>query len=119
MWFETDGDSFMGTPCSQGWAEGEVLLVADPSEEIHTEGKILVTKMTDPGWVFLIAGAKGVVAEKGSLLSHTAIISRELGKPAVVGVDNITKILKSGDRVRIDGGSGEISILSRKERAGA
>lgn len=114
MQFETEADSFVGIPCSQGCAEGEALLVTDPSEDINTEGKILVTKMTDPGWVFLIAGAKGIVAEKGSLLSHTAIISRELGKPAIAGADNITRILKNGDIIRIDGGSGEISIICRK-----
>ena len=59
--------------------------------------KILVTKMTDPGWVFLLATAKGVISEKGSLLSHTAIISRELKIPSIVGVDNLMRILKTGD----------------------
>lgn len=115
MQFAADEDTFIGVPCSKGAAEGEVLVIDDPSQAADTEGKILVTKMTDPGWVFLIAGAKGIVAEKGSLLSHTAIISRELAKPAVVGVDNITRILKSGDIVRVDGGSGEIKIISRRE----
>ena len=80
--------------------------------QTDTVGKILVTKMTDPGWVFLIADAKAVVAEKGSLLSHTAIISRELGKPAVVSVRQITKLLKTGDFVRVDGDKGEITILN-------
>lgn len=107
--------SYTGTPCSPGIAEGEVLLVTDPSPMLDTKGKILVTKMTDPGWVFLIAPAKAIVSEKGSLLSHTAIISRELKKPAVVGIEHITECLKTGDRVRVDGDRGIVTILSRAE----
>ncbi len=110
-----NGNVFRGTPCSQGTAEGEVIVITDPSETVDTSGKIIAAKMTDPGWVFLIAGAKGIITEKGSLLSHTAIISRELKKPSVVGAENITEILKSGDIVRIDGGSGEIRIVKSKK----
>lgn len=106
------GATFVGTACSSGIAEGEVLLVKEPSPLLDTKGKILVTKMTDPGWVFLIAPAKAVVSEKGSLLSHTAIISRELRKPAVVGIEHITKYLKTGDRVRVDGNTGTVTVLS-------
>ena len=79
---------------------------------MDTENRILVTKMTDPGWVFLIAGAKAVVSEKGSLLSHTAIISRELGKPAVVGIPHITEELEDGDLVRVDGNTGTVTVLA-------
>ncbi len=109
-------DKLNGIPCSQGVARAEVLVVDDPTTHLDSKGKILVTKMTDPGWVFLIAGAAGIIAEKGSLLSHTAIISRELGKPSVVGVDKVTRLLKSGDMVEINGGTGEIMIIHRKER---
>ena len=109
---ESEESLFRGVACSGGVAEGEVLLVEHPTMQTDTVGKILVTKMTDPGWVFLIADAKAVVAEKGSLLSHTAIISRELGKPAVVSVRQITKLLKTGDFVRVDGDKGEITILN-------
>ena len=69
--------------------------------------------MTDPGWVFLLASAKGVISEKGSLLSHTAIISRELNIPSVVGVDRLTETVKTGDLIRMDGGTGKIEILGR------
>ena len=116
MQFGTDDNVFVGVPCSKGCVEGEVLIIDDPTKEINTAGKIIAAKMTDPGWVFLIAGAKGIVTEKGSLLSHTAIISRELGKPAVVGIDNITRILKNGDHIRIDGGTGEVQITYRREK---
>lgn len=103
---------FTGTACSQGVAEGEVMIVREPSLEMDTKDRILVTRMTDPGWVFLIAGARAVVSEKGSLLSHTAIISRELGKPAVVGILHITEYLKDGDRIRVDGDSGTVTLLT-------
>ena len=91
------------------------MIVDKPDIQMDTKGKILVTKMTDPGWVFLIADAKGIVAEKGSLLSHTAIISRELKKTAVVGVTNITRILRNGDIVRVDGENGTVMIMKKKE----
>lgn len=103
---------YAGTPCSSGSAVGEVLVVEHPSPDLDTKDKILVTKMTDPGWVFLIARAKAILSEKGSLLSHTAIISRELGKPSVVGIEHITEYLKTGDRVRVDGDSGIVQKIS-------
>ncbi|MDE7193705.1 MAG: hypothetical protein K2O14_07010 [Oscillospiraceae bacterium] len=108
-------DILEGTPCSGGTARGEVLVVDDPSSCPDAAGKILVAKMTDPGWVFLIVGAAGIVAEKGSLLSHTAIISRELGKPAVVGVEGAARLLKNGDIVEIDGIKGKITVIGRSK----
>ena len=90
-----------------------MLVVHHPSEVREgAKDKILVTQMTDPGWVFLLTQAKGIIAEKGSLLSHTAIISRELGIPAVVGIKQATTHLKTGDRVILDGNSGKVT---RKE----
>ena len=109
--FSEEISEIFGSPCSNGTAEGEVLVIEDPGRAKNTKDKILVTKMTDPGWVFLIASAKGVISEKGSLLSHTAIVSRELGIPSITGVKNITDILKSGDRIIMNGNTGEIKIL--------
>ena len=106
-------DYLEGIACSGGKARGQVLLVENPALQTDTAGKILVAKMTDPGWVFLLAGAAGIITEKGSLLSHTAIISRELGKPAVVGVENAARLLKNGDLVEIDGDTGQILVLKR------
>ena len=80
-----------------------------------TTGKILVTKSTDPGWVFLIQNAAGIIAEKGSLLSHTAIISRELHKPAIVNVKDCTQILKTGDVVKMNAETGIITVVKRKD----
>lgn len=68
--------------------------------------------MTDPGWVYLLTQAKGIIAEKGSLLSHTAIISRELGIPSVVNVSQATSQFQTGDWVTIDGQTG---IIRREE----
>lgn len=103
-------NQLQGTPTSNGIVEGEVLVVHHPNEvRGGAKDKILVTQMTDPGWVFLLTQAKGIIAEKGSLLSHTAIISRELGIPAVVGIKQATKQLKTGDRVILDGNSGKVT----------
>lgn len=106
-------DEMLGVPCSNGVVEGEAYIVTDVKKAKSVKDKILVTKTTDPGWVFLLAEAKGVISEKGSLLSHTAIISRELGIPAVVGIDNLLSTLKNGDTVRLDGATGTVRILKR------
>lgn len=105
-----ENDRLTGIPCSNGIVTGEVIVVDDPKTVTDYKDKILVTHMTDPGWVFLLSLARGVIAEKGSLLSHTAIISRELGIPSVVGVKNITRILKTGDIVTLNGNTGEITV---------
>lgn len=104
-----------GTGISKGIVAGEVLVIDSPDIMIDTTNKILVTKYTDPGWVFLIRNSLGIISECGSLLSHTAIISRELNKPAVTGIRDICKILKTGDKVRINGVTGEVEILSARE----
>lgn len=97
-----------GTGCSPGRVTGEVLVVTDIRTVGSVAGKILVTKMTDPGWVYALLQAKGVIAEQGSLLSHTAIISRELGIPALVNVKQVTSILQTGELIEMDGQTGQI-----------
>ncbi len=106
-------DEMVGVPCSNGVVEGEAYVVTDVKKAGNVKDKILITKMTDPGWVFLLAEAKGVISEKGSLLSHTAIISRELGIPAVVGIDNLMSTVRNGDVVRLDGATGVVKIIKR------
>lgn len=100
-----------GTPVSSGTAIGECLIIENVENIKDTKNKILITKTTDPGFAFLIKDAKGLISERGSLLSHTAIISRELGIPAVVNVKNATNILKNGDKIKIDANKGEVEIL--------
>ncbi len=105
-------DCLYGIGTSSGCAEGEVYVVDDVSNlNAIPKGKILVTKTTDPGWVFLIKNATAIISEKGSLLSHTAIITRELQKPSVVNVKNATATLKTGMHVQVDGNRGIVQIL--------
>lgn len=109
-----EGMTLRGTGTSRGVAEGEVVVTDGTDMTLDTSGKVLVARSTDPGWVFLISHAAAIVAERGSLLSHTAIISRELGIPAVVGVHDATRVLRDGDVVSVDGGDGTVSIVSRR-----
>ena len=111
-----DKDKLEGIRTSNGIAEGEALVIDNILDNYDVKDKILVTKMTDPGWVFLIATAKGVISEKGSILSHTAIISRELKIPSIVGVEDATKIIKTGDYLKMDAHTGKIGILKRRKK---
>ena len=97
-----------GTGCSTGRAEGVAQVVTDPERARPGPGRILVAKSTDPGWIFLMAASAGLVVERGSPLSHTAIIGRELGIPTVVGVPRATRRIPDGAALAIDGGTGEV-----------
>ena len=95
-------------------ARRQAIINGDKSTSVgDVKDKILITKMTDPGWVFLLTQAKGVISEKGSLLSHTAIISREIGIPSIVGVKDLMLTIQSGDLIRMNGDKGKIEILKR------
>ncbi len=112
--FYNEVGELRGIPCSNGVAEGEALVIRNVTEVKNVKDKILITKMTDPGWVFLLATAKGVISEKGSLLSHTAIISRELKIPSIVGVSHLMDSIESGDLIRMDGEKGTVEILEKR-----
>lgn len=100
-----------GIAVSKGIAEGEALVIIEPVLNADVKGKILISKMTDSGWVFLMSQAIALVTEKGSLLSHTAIVGRELGIPVVVAVQDATQRIKTGDRIRVNGSTGLIERL--------
>jgi pyruvate,water dikinase len=100
-----------GVAVSKGVAEGEALVITEPVLNADVKGKILVSKMTDPGWVFLMSQAIALVTEKGSLLSHTAIVGRELGIPVVVAVQDATQRIKTGEWIRVNGSSGTIERI--------
>ncbi len=100
-----------GVAVSKGIAEGEALVITEPVLNADVKGKILVSKMTDPGWVFLMSQAIALVTEKGSLLSHTAIVGRELGIPVVVAVQDATQRIKTGERIRVNGSTGIIERI--------
>jgi pyruvate,water dikinase len=104
---------FTGTAVSGGTVTGPVRIVTDPGAVRPGTGDVLVTTMTDPGWVFLLAGAAAVIAERGSPLSHTAIVARELGVPMVVGVHQATRLLRDGDVVEVDGTAGIVRVVSQ------
>lgn len=111
---KVNNDELIGIACSSGIVQGQVVVInSNNIQDVDVKGKIIVTKMTDPGWIYLIAKAIGLISEKGSLLSHSAIISRELQKPAIVGVKNVTKILKDNDYVRLDADKGVIEIIKK------
>jgi pyruvate,water dikinase len=76
-------------------------------------GEILVTRQTDPGWAAVFFLTKGLVIERGGMLSHGAIIAREYGIPAVVGVNDATRRIRSGERIRVDGDNGVVELCGR------
>ncbi len=97
-----------GISCSSGIARGTAKVVTDPRLARGNGNSILVAQSTDPGWVFLMISAKGIVTERGSVLSHTAIIGRELGIPTIVGVKDATRLIPDGASMCIDGGTGDV-----------
>jgi pyruvate,water dikinase len=92
-----------------------VRIVTDPRTVDLERRAILVAEHTDPGWIMVFPSAIGVLVERGSLLSHAAIVARELGIPAVVSVPGITRWLKDGDWVEFDGSTGTIRRIPAPE----
>ena len=110
----TDGD-LQGIGCCAGIIRGEVQVVADPTEIEQLNGRILVTSSTDPGWVPLFPTASAILVERGSLLSHSAIVSREMGKPCIVGITGLLASLKTGDIVEMDGTTGIVKRINQED----
>ncbi|MDR3305587.1 MAG: pyruvate, phosphate dikinase [Clostridiales Family XIII bacterium] len=109
------GDAFQGACASRGVYEGTVRVVNSPAEfDKLKKGDVLVSACTTPTWTPLFRVAGAVVTERGSPLSHAAIVSREYGIPCVVAVDGITKLLTDGQRIRVDGTNGLVTILLPK-----
>jgi pyruvate,water dikinase len=106
-----------GFACSDGRVVGVARVVEDPRTQRIGDGEILVARSTDPGWIALFANAGAVVVERGSPLSHSAIVSRELGIPCVVAVKNATRWIADGDRIAVDGRAGTVEKLPAKESA--
>jgi phosphohistidine swiveling domain-containing protein len=107
-----DPNVLYGTPCCPGTIEGVVRVVKQMQDASGLSGEILVTERTDPGWVPLYPSCSGLLIERGSLLSHSAVVARELGLPTVVGISGgLMSKLKTGMRVRVDAGRGEVRIL--------
>ncbi len=106
------GDVLRGTAASSGVVEGRARVLLSASEMSQLEpGEVLVVHTTDVGWTPLFCIAAGVVTELGGGLSHAAVVARELGVPSVVNVDGVTRALRTGDRVRVDGDRGIVERL--------
>lgn len=110
--YEGEDCDLKGIPCCPGVIEGEVKYISSPQDNLDLNGEILVADRTDPGWVPLYPSIRGLLVERGSLLSHSAIVAREMGIPTIVSIPGLTKKLKSGMRVRFDGKAGTIKILT-------
>lgn len=104
-------DAIVGLPVSSGVIEGRARVILNMEDANLEEGDILVTAFTDPGWTPLFVSIKGLVTEVGGLMTHGAVIAREYGLPAVVGVENATKLIKDGQRIRVHGTEGYIEVL--------
>jgi phosphoenolpyruvate synthase/pyruvate phosphate dikinase len=100
-----------GLAVSSGVIEGRARVILNMEDAELEEGDILVTPFTDPSWTPLFISVKGLVTEVGGLMTHGAVIAREYGLPAVVGVENATKLIKDGQRIRVNGTEGYIEIL--------
>ncbi len=107
-----DPNLLTGTPCCPGVVEAPVLVARTPAEAAKLDQQILVTARTDPGWVPLYPSCAGLLIERGSLLSHSAVVARELGLPTIVGISGgLMQKLQTGQRVRMDAAKGEVRIL--------
>ncbi|MEU8847954.1 rifamycin-inactivating phosphotransferase [Streptomyces sp. NPDC048564] len=104
--------ALVGVPVSAGTFEGRARVVLDMADADLEAGDILVTPFTDPSWSPLFVGIAGLVTEVGGLMTHGAVIAREYGLPAVVGVEQATRLIRDGQRIRVHGTDGYVEILS-------
>lgn len=104
-------DAIVGLPVSTGVVEGRARVILNMEDADLEDGDILVTAFTDPSWTPLFVSLRGLVTEVGGLMTHGAVIAREYGLPAVVGVEHATKLIQDGQRIRVNGTEGYIEIL--------
>ena len=114
---EVSKDDLRGIGCCAGIVKAPIRIVTDPSTVDDLQKAILVAEYTDPGWVRLFPSISGIIVERGSLLSHSAIVARELGIPCIVGVEGATHLLKNGDSIIMDGSTGNIEVLTSLHQA--
>jgi pyruvate,water dikinase len=102
-----------GTGCYPGEVAGEVVVITDPAQALvsSVRGRIVAALRTDPGWAALFPGCRAVLIERGSALSHSVILLRELGIPTIINVPGLTQYLRSGQRVQLDGRTGLVQVL--------
>lgn len=107
---KTTNGILKGIGCCPGIVKGTVKIVLSPKDNMQLNGEILVAPRTDPGWIPLYPSISGLLVERGSLLSHSAIVAREMGIPTIVGVNGLTQKLRDGIRVEMNGENGQIKI---------
>ncbi|MDQ7093529.1 phosphoenolpyruvate synthase [Desulfosporosinus sp. PR] len=100
-----------GIPASSGIVEGRARVILRMEDAAIEEGDILITTFTDPSWTPLFVSIKGLVTEVGGMMTHGSVVAREYGLPAVVGVENATKLIKDGQRIRVNGAEGYVELL--------
>ena len=110
-----DAGTLTGSPVSPGVVEGVAHVVFDPHSTQLAPGEILVCPGTDPSWTPLFLAADGLVMEVGGLMTHGAVVAREYGIPAVVGIPDATRRLKTGRRIRVNGTTGEVVLVDGPE----
>ncbi|ETR71297.1 MAG: pyruvate, water dikinase [Candidatus Magnetoglobus multicellularis str. Araruama] len=103
-------NTYKGVPCSPGEIEGIAKIVLSP-KDANLDGEIMVTKRTDPGWVPLFPSVSGIVIERGSVLSHSAVVAREMGIPTIVGLRGITDKIQNNDKIYLNGTTGIVKKL--------
>ena len=104
-------EALVGLAVSSGVIEGRARVILNMEDADLEDGDILVTAFTDPSWTPLFVSIKGLVTEVGGLMTHGAVIAREYGLPAVVGVENATKLIKDRQQIRVHGTEGYVEIL--------
>lgn len=114
-----EGERLKGLGCCPGVVRGRARVITDPRNATLITGDILVAERTDPGWIMLFPSAAGLLVEHGSLLSHSAIVSREMGIPSIVALTGVTRWLRDGDLVELDGSTGIVVRLSEAGKEAA
>lgn len=108
--------ALQGTSASAGVIEGVARVVLDPTKEVLHKGEILIAPFTDPGWTPLFINASGLVMEVGGQLTHGSVVAREYGIPAVVSVPDATKLIKTGQTIRVDGDRGIVEFIEEADK---
>jgi pyruvate,water dikinase len=101
----------IGCPVSAGVVEGRARVVLRPQDAELQDGDILVAPFADPAWTPLFSAVRGIVLEIGGVMTHGAVVARELGLPAVAGVDDATRLISDGKHIRVDGSQGVVELI--------
>ncbi|MBM3268128.1 MAG: hypothetical protein FJZ01_10820 [Candidatus Sericytochromatia bacterium] len=110
---DATGPVLQGTSCCPGRAAAPAKVILTPGDDMRLAGEILVTERTDPGWVPLYPSASGLLIERGSLLSHAAVVARELGLPTIIGIKGLVRRVQDGQWVEMDGRAGTVTLDAR------